>query len=61
MTRTRLSTAFLSVLILLVLAPVILASSQAAAVRPSGLTDQQWREDIDTLARTVAEKHRHPF
>ncbi|MGZ5488079.1 MAG: hypothetical protein ACXWF4_06075 [Candidatus Aminicenantales bacterium] len=61
MTRTRLSTAVLSILILFVLAPVILASSQAAAVRPSGLTDQQWREDIDTLARTVAEKHRHPF
>jgi len=29
--------------------------------RPSGLTVQQWQEDIDFLARTVAEKHRHPF
>ena len=29
--------------------------------RSSGLTDQQWREDIDFLAKTVAEKHRHPF
>jgi tetratricopeptide (TPR) repeat protein len=31
------------------------------ALRPSGLTDQQWREDLDFLAKTVAEKHRHPF
>jgi tetratricopeptide (TPR) repeat protein len=35
--------------------------SQDRATRPSGLTDQQWREDIDFLAKTVAEKHRHPF
>jgi tetratricopeptide (TPR) repeat protein len=29
--------------------------------RPSGLTDDEWRQDLDFLARTVAEKHRHPF
>jgi len=29
--------------------------------RPSGLTDQQWLGDLDFLAKTVAEKHRHPF
>ncbi len=29
--------------------------------RPSGLTVRQWQEDLDFLAKTVAEKHRHPF
>jgi len=56
-------------LILFVLALLILCQIGAASVppvqmtpaRPSGLTDQQWRDDIDFLAKTVAEKHRHPF
>lgn len=36
-------------------------ASQPSPLRPNGLTDQQWREDIDFLAKTVADKHRHPF
>nr|CAI78567.1 hypothetical protein [uncultured Aminicenantes bacterium] len=37
------------------------AHSPTGQVRPSGLTDRQWREDLAFLAKTVAEKHRHPF
>lgn len=58
-----------SISLMVVVAGLLLAASapapgwpsQTAALRPSGLTDQQWREDVDFLAKTVAEKHRHPF
>jgi len=64
MTLTKLPASFLFVLSLLFLAQIGAASvppAQMTPARPSGLTDQEWREDIDFLAKTVAEKHRHPF
>ncbi len=62
-------TAALSILASLALPPLILAQAgvvsspapRSSAIRPSGLTDDEWREDVDFLAKTVAEKHRHPF
>jgi len=64
MTITKRPASFLFILALLILCQIGAASAPAAQMtpaRPSGLTDQQWREDIDFLAKTVAEKHRHPF
>jgi hypothetical protein len=64
MTLTKFPAYFLFILSLFLLAQIGAASfppAQMTPARPSGLTDQQWREDIDFLAKTVAEKHRHPF
>jgi tetratricopeptide (TPR) repeat protein len=64
MTRTGVLNKAALVVFALTLAGPTLASGrpgQASAARASGLTDQQWRADIDALAKNVAEKHRHPF
>jgi tetratricopeptide (TPR) repeat protein len=64
MTSNKLATRFFLIgaaLILLQLEALTAWPAQTAPSRASGLTDQQWREDIDFLAKTVAEKHRHPF
>ena len=43
-------------------APRALASAERPAPpRPSGLTDAQWREDLDFLVKAIIEKHRDPF
>jgi len=41
--------------------PSAAQAASSAPPRPSGLTVEQWQEDLDFLAKTVAEKHRHPF
>jgi len=54
--------------VLMAAAALLLSSSLSASAesldspaRPSGLSADQWREDLDFLVKTVAEKHRHPF
>jgi len=51
----------LSALVLACAPPSPAQGALSGQARPSGLTVQQWQEDLDFLARTVAEKHRHPF
>ncbi|HSQ79024.1 MAG TPA: hypothetical protein VLN41_00375, partial [Candidatus Bathyarchaeia archaeon] len=47
---------------LLVAHPAALpADGRTAIERPSGLTDAQWREDLDFLVKAIIEKHRDPF